>query len=208
MFDPSVYVITSAGLVPGRTHVDVAIATIAGGATAVQFRAPELPDDDLLDTARAIAAACRDAGVAFVVNDRVDVALAVGADGVHLGQSDEPATGRPRLGPGRVLGVSVEDPAQALAAEAFGADYFGVTVWSTTTKPAAPGVGLERLRTIVRATVLPVVGIGGIDASNAGDVIRTGAAGVAVISAVGAADDPEAATREIAAAVERVRRTM
>lgn len=208
MFDLSVYVITSAGLVPGRTHVDVAIAAIAGGATAVQFRAPGLPDDDLLDTARAVAAACRDAGVTFVVNDRVDVALALGADGVHLGQSDEPATGRSRLGPGRVLGVSVQDPAQALAAEVFGADYFGVTVWSTTTKPAARGVGLERLRTIVRATGLPVVGIGGIDASNAGDVIRTGAAGVAVISAVGTADDPEAATREIAAAVDRVRRTM
>ena len=141
MFDPSVYVITSAGLVPGRTHVDVAIATIAGGATSIQLRAPELPDDDLLDTARAVATACRDAGVTFVVNDRVDVAMAVGADGVHLGQSDEPATGRSRLGPGRVLGVSVQDPTQALTAEVFGADYFGVTVWSTKTKLAARGVG-------------------------------------------------------------------
>ena len=100
----------------------------------------------------------------------------------------------------------MEDPDQARAAERFGADYLGVTVWPTATKPEAQAGGLERLRAIASATALPVVGIGGIDATNASQVIGAGAAGVAVISAVGAADDPEAATRTLVAAVERARR--
>lgn len=146
MFDSSIYVVTSAGLVTGRTHLDMARAAIRGGATAVQLRAPELPEEELLDTARKIALLCKEAGMAFVVNDRINVALEAGADGVHLGQSDEPARARPRLGPGPVLGVSVADPAQAREAETFGADYLGVTVWAMATKPEASAVGLERLR--------------------------------------------------------------
>jgi thiamine-phosphate pyrophosphorylase len=200
-----VYVVTSSGLVPGRGHREVALAAIAGGATAVQLRAKELSDEELLPLARELAGRCRAAGVLFIVNDRVAVAMESGADGVHVGQDQDAADVRRQIGPEAVLGVSVEDAAQAAAAEAAGADYLGVTVWSTPTKPDARPLGLEGLRRIAAATSLPVVGIGGIDASNAADVLAAGAAGVAVVSAVGAAEDPVAATRVLAEVVGRWR---
>jgi thiamine-phosphate pyrophosphorylase len=196
-----VYVVTSTGLVPRRSHRDVALAAIEGGADAVQLRAKEFRDDDLRPIARELAEACRDAGVLFVVNDRIQVAIESGADGVHLGQRDDPANARARLGTGPILGISVDDPDLARAAEAAGADYLGVTVWATTTKPDAEPLGLEGIDAIAAATALPVVGIGGITHDNAGQVIRAGAAGVAVISAVGAADDPVEATRRLVVAV-------
>ncbi len=196
-----VYVITSSGLAPGRGHVEVALAAIEGGASAVQLRAPELNDERLLPLAARLVDPCRDAGVLFVVNDRVDVAVRSGADGVHLGQGDDLEGARERLGPDRVLGISVRTPWQARAAERAGADYLGVTVWTTPTKPEAVAVGLEGLRAVVAATRLPVVGVGGITASNARRVLEAGAAGVAVVSAVGAAQDPVAATRQLVAAV-------
>src|SRR5581483_6145116 len=108
---------------------------------------------------------------------------------------------RERLGPGRVLGISVRTPSQAHAAERTGADYLGVTVWATPTKPEAVAVGLDGLRAVVAATRLPVVGVGGITAANARRVLDAGAAGVAVVSSVGAAPDPVAAPRELVAAV-------
>lgn len=192
-----VYVITSSGYAPGRGHRDVALAAIEGGADAVQLRAPELSDDDLFTLATELAGACRAAGVLFVVNDRIGVAVASGASGAHVGQDDRLEDARDRLGPGRVMGISVGTPNEARAAEAAGADYLGVTVWATPTKPDAVPVGLDGLRAVVESTSLPVVGIGGIAASNAGQVLASGAAGVAVVSAVGAAPDPVAATREL-----------
>jgi thiamine-phosphate pyrophosphorylase len=196
-----VVVITSSGLVPRRGHRDVALAAIDGGADAVQLRAKELRDDELRPLALELAVACRDAGVLFVVNDRVAVALESGADGVHLGQGDDPGAARDRLGAGPVLGVSVGDAAQARAAERAGADYLGVTVWATATKADAVPGGLDGVRTIVTSTSLPVVGIGGIDASNAPSVLEAGASGIAVVSAVGAAPDAVAATRALVRAV-------
>jgi thiamine-phosphate pyrophosphorylase len=196
-----VCVVTSAGLLPGRSHCDVALAAIDGGADAVQLRAPELADDELLPLARGLAEACRAAGVLFLVNDRVGVAAASGADGAHVGQGDEPARARERLGPDRVLGVSVGTPEEAHTAERVGADYLGVTVWATSTKPEARPVGLNGLRLIAEATTLSILGIGGIDARNAPDVVAAGATGVAVVSAVGAEVDPVAATRELVRAV-------
>ena len=204
--DPSVYVVTSAGHMPGRGHVEVARAALEGGATTIQLRAPELDDETLVVVARRLSNLIARTGKTFMVNNRIDVVLEVGADGVHLGQDDNPASARKVLGPGPILGISVATPQQASDAEAFCADYLAVTVWATSTKPEAKAVGLEGLRTIVAATTLPVVGIGGIDASNAGDVIRAGAAGVAVISAVGAAHDPVAAARALVGAVEMARR--
>ncbi len=192
-----VYVLTSSGLVPGRTHLDVARAAVRGGADAVQLRAPELADDALLEIARRIADLCAEEAVLFIVNDRVEIALASRADGVHLGQGDAPAGARDRLGREPVLGISVSSVEQAAAAEREGADYLGVTVWSTSTKPAAAPLGPEGLRAIVAATSLPVIGIGGVDPSNAVEVLEAGAAGVAVISCVGAAADPVEATREL-----------
>lgn len=196
-----VYVITSSELVAGRGHREVALAAIEGGAAAVQLRAPELDDDSLLPIATELALECWRGGVVFVVNDRLEVALESGAAGVHLGQADELAGARRRVGADRVLGISVGAVDQAVRAEAAGADYLGVTVWATATKPEAVPQGLGSLREIANATSLPVLGVGGIDASNARDVLDAGAAGVAVLSAVGAAEDPVAATRQIAAAV-------
>jgi thiamine-phosphate pyrophosphorylase len=195
-----VYVLTSSGYVPGRGHADVAAAAIAGGASAVQLRAPELDDARLCDLAAGIAARCRVAGVLFVLNDRPAVAASIGV-GAHVGQDDDPASARRVIGPDAALGVSVSTPDEALAAERDGADYLGVTVWATPTKPEASPRGLDGIRAVVAATSLPVVGIGGIHAANAREVLDAGAAGVCVVSAVGAAPDPERATRDLVAAV-------
>jgi thiamine-phosphate pyrophosphorylase len=195
-------VITSDSLVTGRDHGDVAIAGITGGASAIQLRAPGLPDDRLLPLAAQLARSCRRAGVLLIVNDRPEVALSAGADGVHLGQADDPAGARALLGRERILGVSVGTVQEAAEAARFGADYLSVTVWRTRTKPEAVALGLDGVRAIADATLLPVVGIGGVEAKNAARVIEVGAIGVAVISAVGEAPDPVAATRRLRAIVD------
>ena len=203
VFDPGtlrVYVVTS-GAFAGRSHAAVALAAIDGGATAVQLRAPELDDDELLTVARELAPRCAAAGVLFVVNDRPAVAVLSSADGAHVGQGDDRENARATLGPDRVLGISVTSASEARAAVDRGADYLGVTVWATPTKPEAPPGGIELVREVAGIVAVPVVGIGGIDPSNAADVIAAGAAGVAVISAVAAAPDPVAATRDLARAV-------
>lgn len=200
-----VYVVT--GTDPGRRrgHLDIALAAITAGADAVQLRAPELSDDELLALARKLAARCARAGVLFFVNDRLDVAVASGADGVHLGQGDDYATARGRLGTDRLLGVSVATVADVTAAEAAGADYLGVTVWPTRTKPEAIAVGLAGLRAVTAATQLPVVGIGGIVAGSAEQVLGAGATGVVVISAVSRAEEPAEEVRRLASIVRRCR---
>ena len=203
MFDARslrVYVVTSADGVPGRTHRDVAFAAIDGGATAVQLRAPELGDDELRGLAAEICERCARDGVLFVVNDRPDIARQVSADGVHVGRDDAPLEARGIFGDG-VLGISVDTAADAAAAARAGADYLGVTVFTTGTKTDARPLGLEGLRAIAGSTELPVVAIGGIDATNARDVLDAGVAGVAVVSAVGAAADPREATRRLVEAV-------
>jgi thiamine-phosphate pyrophosphorylase len=205
-FDPGmfrVYVVTSGTVDPRRTHLAIGEAAASGGATAVQLRAPELGDDELVGLASSLVEVCGQADVPVLVNDRVDVALASRAAGAHVGQDDDAVDARARLGSDRVLGVSVGTVGEALAAEAAGADYLGVTVWATDTKPEARPVGLTGLREIVGATALPVVGIGGIDADNAGEVVEAGAAGVAVIRAVAAAEDPVAAVRSLRRVVDR-----
>jgi thiamine-phosphate diphosphorylase len=191
-----VVVLTSSGLVPGRDHLDVARAAIAGGANIVQVRAPELSDEALETLARRVVGACEGSTTLPIVNDGVEVAVSVGAAGVHVGQGDHPETVRPRIG-ARLLGVSVSTPEQARAAAAFGADYLGVTVWETATKPEAVPMGLDGLAEIARASALPVVGIGGVHSGNATEVLAAGASGVAVVSAVGGANDMEAATWEL-----------
>jgi thiamine-phosphate pyrophosphorylase len=199
------YVLTSAALFPGRGHEEIAAAAVEGGASAVQLRAPELDDDRLNTVAASIATSARGAGVLFVVNDRTDVAIASGADGVHVGQGDDPEGARRRAPDPMVLGVSVGDVEEARAAEAIGADYLAVTVWSTDTKPEAVPAGLDGLRALATATALPVVGIGGIHAGNAHEVLAAGAAGIAVIGAVAAAPDPVEAVRGLRRVVDAFR---
>ena len=191
-----VVVLTSSGLVPGRTHLDVARAAIAGGANIVQVRAPELSNDELRELSRTVVKACEGSTTLPVVNDSVEIAVDVGAAGVHVGQTDGPAGVRARLGD-RMLGVSVSTPEDAREAAAFGADYLGITVWATPTKPEALPMGLDGLAAVVAASSLPVVGIGGVSAQNATEVLGAGASGIAVVSAVGAAGDVEAATRDL-----------
>jgi len=202
----AVYVVTAHTAVPvPRGHAEVAAAALAGGATAVQLRAPELTDDDLLPVAVDLARRCRATGALFIINDRVDIAVAAAADGVHLGQDDDIAGARGLLRPGQVLGISVRGVADVPAAVAAGADYLGVTVWPTTTKPDAVPSGLDALRAVAQASPVPVVGIGGVTTANAAEVIAAGAAGVAVISAVAQAADPVEATRTLACMVTRAR---
>ena len=195
------YVVTSS-MFRGRSHLDLAAAAIEGGATAVQLRAPELAEHEAYVVAHDLVDRCRIAGVTTIVNDLVDVAIAARADGVHVGQGDGPARARMALGRDGILGISVATPEQAAEAESSGADYVGVTVWSSATKPAAEPVGLDGLAAVAAATSLPVVGIGGIDGSKVADVLAAGAAGVAVVSAVAAADDPVEAVRGLRDAVD------
>jgi len=189
-------VITDSGLVPGRDHVAIAEAALAGGADMIQLRDKAGSLRDLLPQARAIQALCRSRGAVFIVNDRVDLALAADADGAHVGQEDLPAASARRLlGPRRLLGVSTHSLAQAEAARHAGADYIGFgPMFATGTK--ATGYtprGLEALRGIYRAVSLPILAIGGISLENVSLVIEAGATAPAVISAVVAAPDIAAA---------------
>ena len=203
------YVITESW--QGRTHLEVARAGLAGGARAVQLRAKEATTRELMGLGRAILALCREAGALFVVNDRLDVALALGADGVHLGPEDMPVAEARRvadaaergLGHALLIGASAGTVEEALAAQREGADYLGVgSIFGTETKPdAGPPVGVGRIQEIKAVSHLPLVAIGGINAENAARVVEAGAAGAAVVSAISRADDMQAAARAIASAL-------
>jgi thiamine-phosphate pyrophosphorylase len=202
--DASLYVILDRAAARDRDLVDVLEATIAGGCRMVQLREKEWPPGRLWPLAERVRGRCRAAGVTFIVNDRVDLALAVDADGVHLGQEDLPADrARSLLRPGMILGLSTHSVAQARAARANGADYIAVgSMFPTPTKPDFDLVGPDLIQKIRREIPLPLIGIGGITHDNVAEVIRAGADGVAVISAVCAAADPEAATRRF---LDRIR---
>lgn len=199
------YVITDRTLARGRPESEIARQAIAGGATAIQLRWKTGPLSEAVRVGRELRELCRREGVLFVVNDRVDLALALEADGVHVGVTDLPVAETRRLvGDQLVVGFSPETLEQALEAEAAGADYLGVgPVYPTVTKPdAGPAVGLEHVKRIAAAVRIPVVGIGGITAENAGAVIRAGAVGVAVISAVVGADDIRLAAAQLRKVVD------
>ena len=203
--DYSLYVVTDRALARGRATADVVRAAVAGGATCVQLREKECGTREFLEEARAVRAALRGTGVPLIVNDRVDVALAVGADGVHLGQRDLPIAAARRLGPPSwIIGVSAESVADAVRAERDGADYVGASpVFATPTKADhAPPLGLEGLRAIRAAVKIPLVAIGGIHAGNARETIRAGADGLAVVSAIVAADSPREAARALKSEID------
>lgn len=191
------YAILDRSVAGGRGLPELLEAILKGGARLVQLREKTVPLVELLPLAQRLARQCREAGALFIVNDRADLALAAGADGLHVGQEDLPA-GRARalLRPGMILGVSTHDPEQARRAVADGADYVAVgAIFPTTTKPSFELVGPELIRRVRPKIPVPLVGIGGITADNAATVIAAGADAVAVISALCAAPDPEAATR-------------
>jgi len=206
--DYSLYLVTDRPLAGGRLLVDVVRRAVIGGVRAVQVREKDASVREYLALVREMKALLEPLKVPLFVNDRVDVALASDAAGIHVGQRDMPCADVRRLvGPSRVVGVSVSTPEEAAQAEAQGADYLGVSpVFVTPTKTDTPeATGLEGLRAIREATRLPLVAIGGIHVGNAASVVAAGADGVAVVSAIMAAEDPEAASRELLAAVERGR---
>ncbi|WP_214020079.1 thiamine phosphate synthase [Methanoculleus sp.] len=194
------YVITDEGLGRGLSHAELARRAVAGGADAIQLRDKRLSGRDFLRAASAVREITRDAGALFIVNDRLDVALAAGADGVHLGESDLPVGEARRLAPpGFIIGASVGSVATAVRAGAEGADYVALSpTFSTASKDdAGPGHGLAVLSAVRAAVSLPLVAIGGITAGNVSDVIAAGADGVAVMSAVVGQEDVTAAARDL-----------
>jgi len=208
MSDWDVYLVTQESLSAGRSTRDVVEAAIAGGVDVVQLREKDLNARERYHLGRKLRTLTHEAGVPLVVNDRVDLAQAIDADGVHLGDDDLPiSVARDILGADAVVGRSVSFVEDAVAAERAGADYLGVgAVYATGSKDDIDddeyAIGPERVADIAAAVDIPVVGIGGVDADNAGPVVEAGADGVAVITAITRADDPEAATRELGAVVE------
>ncbi len=191
------YVITEPAL---RDPVESVRLVLEGGARLVQLRAKHATARELAQMGQAIRALTRRYGALFIVNDRLDIALAVEADGVHLGQDDLPVPlARKLAGEAFIIGVSAETLEEAQRAEAEGADYLGVgPMFATTTKPdAGTPIGPERLRAIKQAVSIPVYGIGGITSQNAPLVMQAGADGVCVISAIIGAPDPTEATRQL-----------
>ncbi|HLE44890.1 MAG TPA: thiamine phosphate synthase [Methylomirabilota bacterium] len=200
------YVILDPGASGGRDLVALADAVLAAGARWLQLRAKETTTRELTALARRLAERARAAGGVLIVNDRLDVALAVGAAGVHLGQADLPASEARRLAPGLVLGVSSHGLEQARRAQAGGADYVALgSIYPTGSKPSFELVGLEALRLVRPHVTVPLVAIGGITLERVPAVLAAGADAVAVISAIGLARDPGEATAAFLAAIRQRR---
>jgi len=198
--DWSLYLVTDRRLAGERPLEDVVLAAVRGGVTAVQLREKEATTREYVSMARRLKALLAPFSVPLIINDRVDVALAAGADGAHVGQSDMAyADVRRLVGPDFLVGLSVETMEQAQAAENLDADYLGVSpIFSTPTKTdTGEAWGIEGLTALRARSRHVLVAIGGINSSNAREVIRAGADGIAVVSAICAAPDPEAAAREL-----------
>mgnify|MGYP001179532920 CR=1 FL=1 len=197
--DLLLYAVTDRHWLNGETLYQQVEKALKGGVTFVQLREKELDKEDFLSEALSIKKLCREYGVPFVINDSVEVAIASGADGVHVGQSDMEADDvRAMIGPDKILGVSTETVEEAILAEKRGADYLGVgTVFPTGSKDDAIPVTHETLKTICDAVSIPVIAIGGITAGNLKELSGSGICGIAVISAIFGQKDIQAAAREL-----------
>lgn len=195
----ALYAVTDRTWLDGRTLVDCVGAALAGGATFLQLREKDVPRDEIVRSARELVPLARAAAVPFVIDDDVEAARIVGADGVHVGQDDAAcAEARAALGPDAIVGVSVGTVQEALAAQRAGADYLGVgAVFGTRTKSDADVVGIAGLREICAVAEIPVVAIGGLNGATIPLLAETGADGVAVVSVIFAAADIRAATEEL-----------
>jgi thiamine-phosphate pyrophosphorylase len=208
-FDPTLYLVTDPDPASGHSLVEIVGAAVKGGVTLVQLRDKHADGRALLEQARALKALLDPKGIPLIVNDRVDVAVAAGAAGCHVGQTDlPPEEARAILGPDAILGLSIDQVEQARAADPEHVDYVAHGPFATTvTKPdAGAPVGASGIAAARELSALPLVAIGGIDAGNAADAIRAGADGIAVVSAIVAAPDPEAASRELRSIIEAARR--
>lgn len=204
--DPAAYrlcLVTDRALARGRPLVDVVMRAVMGGVTMVQLREKTGTTRAFVEEARALKALLADRGVPLIVNDRVDVALAVGADGVHVGQTDMPvAAVRALVGPDRLIGLSITNAEQIAGPDVVVADYLGIgPLHPQKTKPdAATPLGLGGFAKLRRMSAKPVLAIGGVKPEDVAMLVEEGATGVAVVSAIMGAEDPEAAARAFAAA--------
>lgn len=202
------HVITDTTIQSQFTHAELAKMAIEGGADTIQFRQKAGGTRELVESAQAVQVVCAEQWVPLIVNDRADIALAVGAAGAHFGQDDLPvAIGRRILSPGMIIGASARIEEKILEAISAGADYIGFgPIYQTSSKPDAESPkGLEALQQMVDIAQCPVIAIGGITAETAYEVIRAGAHGIAVISAVCGAADPVAATRHLCGEIQRAK---
>ena len=200
------YAVTDRAWLGEQTLCEQAEQALRGGVTLLQLREKEMPFDQFLAEAKELQTLCGRYKVPLIINDNVELAIQCGAQGVHVGQSDmEAGHARHLLGPDRILGVSARTLEEALRAEAQGADYLGVgAVFSTSTKLDAQDVSLETLKQICQRVSIPVVAIGGISAGNALSLHGSGIAGLAVVSAIFAQPDIEAAARQMRVLADRV----
>jgi len=204
--DYSLYLVTDRGLLKGRKLLDEVRKAVKGGVSMVQLREKEAGSREFYELAQALQAELRELGVPLLINDRLDIALAVDADGLHLGQDDLPLpVARSLLGKGKIIGLSINKREEAREGEKMGADYLGVSpVFSTPTKAdAPPATGLEFLRSLRQEIKIPLVAIGGINKENLKMIKETGADGAAVISALMGASDIEGEARKLRQIWER-----
>lgn len=200
------YAVTDSSRLPGVSLAQQVEGVLKGGATMVQLREKHLSREQFRAEALEIKAVCQRYGVPFLINDDVDLALEVDADGVHVGQEDmEAGRARQRLGPDKIIGVSAHNVAEALRAQSAGADYLGAgAVFPTGTKGNVTALAYETLRDICRSVDIPVVAIGGIHKENILQLKGTGVDGVALVSAIFAADDIETECKELKALSEQI----
>ena len=204
--DLLLYAVTDRHWLNGRTLYSQVEEALKGGATFIQLREKELDEEHFLEEAKEIKELCRRYQVPFVINDNVEIALAVDADGVHVGQSDmEAGDVRAKLGPDKMIGVSAQTVEQAVMAEQNGADYLRVgAVFPTGSKADALEVSHDTLIAICKAVKIPVIAIGGISKENILELSGSGVCGIAVISAIFAKDDIEEAARELRGLTEKM----
>ena len=203
-FDLSLYLVTDERLAGARGVVEAVRAAVEGGVTMVQLRSPYDKGRQQMATALALLEFLRPRGIPLIINDRVDLALAVDADGVHVGQNDLPVSiVREMIGPDRILGLSISSPAELAASDLSIVDYVGLgPIFPTATKAnAAPAIGFDGLKALAAAIPLPAVAIGGLKAEHVEPVLASGAAGLAIVSAIIAADDPAASAAAFSAAI-------
>ena len=193
------YAVTDRAWLVNETLYEQVEKSLKGGVTFVQLREKKLDEESFLQEAIEIKELCKKYNVPFVINDNVDIAIKMDADGVHVGQSDmEAGDVRKKLGPDKIIGVSVQTVEQAILAEKHGADYLGVgAVFPTGSKDDAEDVPFETLKAICEAVSIPVIAIGGITKDNVKELAGSGICGIAVISAIFASKDIEAATKEL-----------
>ena len=197
--DLLLYAVTDRHWLNGRTLYSVVKESLDGGVTFLQLREKELDEVHFLEEAKELQQLCREYQVPFIVNDNVDIAIAMDADGVHVGQSDmEAGDVRAKLGPDKIIGVSAQTVEQALLAQERGADYLGVgAVFHTDSKADAADISHETLKAITEAVDIPVIAIGGISKENVSELSGTGICGIAVISAIFAEKDIKNATKKL-----------